>query len=103
MAPSAIGATHGRNQKTNEAAATESVFEGEGENVSADDHNDLGADRKNEGISNSDSKTGALQDAPEVFQTHEMHFGIANAGVAEGVKDSRKKGPPTQHNIKNRR
>src|SRR5579864_2071657 len=92
------------NQETNDAAATEPVFQCNGENVGADHHNDLGADGKDEGISNRDSKTRALQDAAEVFQANEMHFSIADAGVAKGIKDSQEKGTADeQHYIESRR
>src|SRR5260370_5767457 len=76
-----------KNQKTNQAAATERGFQGQGENVGADDHDDLGADGKDKGIADGNAKTGALQDAAEVFDPNKVHFGIADAGVAESVKD----------------
>src|SRR5712664_1755715 len=93
-----------KNEKADQAAATEGLFQGDGENVGADDHDDLGADGKDEGIANGNSKTGALQNAAEVFQANEMHFGVADAGVAESIKDSKKKGSPDeQQDVENRR
>ena len=59
--------------------------------MGADKHDNLGADSKNKGISDGNPKTGALQDAAKVFQPNKMHFGIADARVAESVKDSKKK------------
>src|SRR5260370_13326961 len=81
-----------KNEKTDQAAATEGFFQGNGENVGADDHDDLRADGEDEGIANGNAKTGALQDAAEVFEANEMHFGVADAGVAESIKDSKKQG-----------
>src|SRR5713101_995804 len=81
-----------KNQKTDDAAATKGLFQEYGENVGADDHHDLGADGEDKGIADGNAKTGALQDAAEVFQANEMHFGVAVARIAESIKDSEKKG-----------
>src|SRR4030081_926485 len=105
MGPSAMGPTHGRkNQKTDDAAAAEGLFQGNGENVGADDHHDLRADGEDEGIADGNAKTGALQDAAEVFQANEMHFGVADAGVAESIKNGKKKASADEkQDVENRR
>src|ERR1700694_638995 len=82
-----------KNQKTDQAAAAEGLFQGDGENVGADDYYDLGANGEDEGIADGNAKTGALQDAAEVFQPDEMHFGVADARVAEGIENGKQKRP----------
>jgi len=52
----------------------------------------LGADGEDKRIAYGDAKTGALQDAAEVFQANEMHFGVADTSVAESIKDGKNKG-----------
>src|SRR5208283_3528472 len=80
-----------KNQKADQAAAAKGVFQRNGQNVGAHDDHDLRADGENEGIADGDAKAGALQDAAEIFETDEMHFSVADAGVAKGVKDGEKK------------
>src|SRR5260370_5988711 len=81
-----------KDEKTDDAAATEGPFERDGENVGPDDYDDLRADGKHEGIADGNAKTGAFEDATEVFQANEMHFGVADARVAERIIYSKKKG-----------
>jgi hypothetical protein len=80
-----------QNQKTDQAAAAERVFQGNGEDVCADDYDNLRADGEDKRIADGDAKTGTLQDAAEVFQANIVHFGIADAGVAECIKDGQEK------------
>src|SRR6266851_5152832 len=80
-----------KNEKTNDAAATEGFFQGDGKDVGTDDDDDLREDGEDERIANSNAKAGALQNTAEIFEADVMHLDIADAGVTESIKNGQEK------------
>src|SRR5579859_452307 len=78
-------------QKTNEAAAAKGLLQGNGQDIGANNHQDLRTDGEDQGIADGNAKAGTVQDAAKIFQANKMHFGIADAGVAESIKNGEEK------------
>src|SRR5207244_7142600 len=55
------------------------------ENIGADQHNNLRADSKDNGVLPRLLKTGTLQDAAEIFQPSIMKLSAADARIAERI------------------
>src|SRR5437879_5069406 len=81
-----------QNQKAYDAAAAKGVFEGDGEDVGADEDDDLRAGGEDKRIANGEAETGALQDAAKILEADVVELGVADTGVAEGVKNGEEEG-----------
>src|SRR5439155_532000 len=92
MAPSAIGATHGRRIKKRMKPRPRKVFSKAIARILAPTMTTiLRADGEYKGIADGDAEAGTLQDAAKIFHANIMHFGVADTGVTESIKNGQEK------------
>ena len=93
-----------QDEKTQQAAPPERLFQRNRKNVGTDQHNGLRHHCENDRVRYRFLKAGAMDDAAEILQPYEMQFGAADAGVTECIENSEKKrNSYQQQDIKGRR